>query len=254
MPHITRRRFLKLAALSAVAAPALDAALVAPRRLRVKQLAHGPDNRCRFVQFSDLHYRGDAEYAAEMVKTINELKPEFACFTGDLIEHNEYSAEALSFIRQISVPVYGAPGNHDYWSQADFAEYARAFRATGGDWLVDRSFVLPQHDLEIHGMGRIGIHAFKSPQAGRRVLLCHYPGMSDTLGQKFDLILAGHSHGGQIRLPLYGPLIIPMGVGPYDLGKFETRFGSLYVNAGVGTLSTIPWRWNCPPEITVVTL
>jgi len=234
--------------------PALDAALLAPTRLRVKQLTYGLGSRCRFVQFSDLHYRGNSEYGAEIVRTINDLKPEFVCFTGDLIEHKEYLDEALSFIRQLRMPVYGAPGNHDYWSRADFTEYARAFQATGGDWLVDRSFVLPQHDLEIHGMGRTGIHAFKPPQAGRRLLLSHYPAMADTLGQKFDLILSGHSHGGQVRLPLYGPLIIPMGVGPYDLGQFETPCGTLYVNAGVGTLSTIPVRWNCPPEITVVSV
>src|SRR5437762_3777702 len=106
MPHITRRRFLKLAALSAVAIPAVDAALLEPWRLRVKQVSYGSDNRCRFIQLSDLHYRGDSEYAADVVKTINELKPEFVCFTGDLIEHKEYVAEALGFIRQIRAPVY----------------------------------------------------------------------------------------------------------------------------------------------------
>jgi predicted MPP superfamily phosphohydrolase len=254
MPTISRRRFLKLAALSLPAIAGVDAALIEPKRLRVKHLDAGKEGRCRFVNFTDLHYRGDADYAAEIVQTINGLKPEFVCFSGDLIEHKEYLPEALSFVRQIQSPVYGAPGNHDYWSGASFPEFMRAFRETGGEWLVDRSIVLPQHDLEIHGMAWTGIHAFKGPQAGRRLLLSHYPAMADTLGQNFDLILSGHSHGGQIRLPFYGPLIIPTGVGRYDLGQFTTQYGSLYVSAGVGTLSTIPLRWNCPPEITVVTI
>ena len=254
MPKLSRRRFLQIAALSLPAIAGVDVCLIEPRRLQVRHCALGANRQCRFVNFSDWHYRGDADYAAEIVRTINTLKPEFVCFTGDLIEHTDYLSEALSFIRQIQTPVYGSPGNHDYWSRAPFPEYTKTFRATGGEWLVDRSIVLPQHDLEIHGMGWIGIHAFQAPRAGRRVLLSHYPAMADTLGQNFDLILSGHSHGVQIRLPLYGPLIIPTGVGSYDLGKFSTRYGPLYVGAGVGTLSTIPLRWNCPPEITVVTL
>ena len=253
MPTISRRRFLQLAALAVPAAAGFDVAVIEPHRLQIRELKAG-DGRCRFVQFSDLHYRGDAEYAAEIVKKINELKPQFVCFTGDLIERKQYLTEALNFIRQIEAPVYGAPGNHDYWSGASFTDYVPAFRATGGDWLVDRAIVLPGYGLELHGMGWVGIHAFREQRAERRVLLNHFPAMTDKLGRKFDLILAGHSHGGQIRLPFYGPLIIPDGVGRYDLGHFTTPWGPLYVNSGVGTLSRIPLRWNCPPEITVVTI
>ena len=254
MGSISRRRFLQLAGLSLPAIAGVDAFAVEPTCLQVRSLECGTDAQCRFVHFADFHYRGDADYAAEVVRTINELKPEFVVFSGDLIEHSEYFGEALSFIKEIKAPVYGAPGNHDYWSRAPFAEFSRAFRATGGDWLVDRSIVLPEHDLEIHGMAYIGIHAFQRPAAGRRLLLMHYPAMADTLGQNFDLILSGHSHGGQVRIPFYGPLLMPYGVGRYDLGQFNTRYGLLSVTAGIGTLSTIPFRWNCPPEVTLVTI
>ncbi|MEY2440081.1 MAG: uncharacterized protein QOI34_1466, partial [Verrucomicrobiota bacterium] len=203
--------------------------------------------------FSDFHYKGDEYYAAEVVARINQLKPDFVCFTGDLVEDKAFLSEALSFIRGIKTPVYGIPGNHDYWSGASFVDYERTFGATGGGWLVDRSVVLPKYDLELVGMALIGIHAFKPAQATRRLLLNHYPAMADQLPTRFDLILSGHSHGGQIRLPFYGPLLIPYGVGRYDLGFFETPGGPLYVNAGIGTVG-IPWRLNCRPEITVVTL
>jgi predicted MPP superfamily phosphohydrolase len=266
MSNFTRRKFLKIAGLSLPAMAGVHSAIIEPVRLQIRHfqanshslqtVAKTPNhqNRCRFVHFSDLHYRGDADYAAEIVRKINELKPDFVCFTGDLIEDKKFVPEALSFIRQINTPVYGAPGNHDYWSGASFTDFQRAFRKTGGEWLVDRSLILPQYDLEIWGMGWIGIHAFKPAKADHRVLLGHYPAMADTLGMKFDLILSGHSHGGQIRLPFYGPLIIPTGVGRYDRGYFASPFGPLYVSSGVGTLSTIPLRWNCPPEITAVTI
>ncbi len=250
---MTRRKFLALGALALPGAIGADAC-IEPTNLRTARLVLNEKGVLRFVHFTDFHYKGNAAYAARVVRTINELQPAFVCFTGDLVEDKSFATEALSFVRQISAPVYGSPGNHDYWSHAPFAEYEEAFRATGGAWLVDRSIVLAEHDLEIVGMAQSGIHALKSPQALRRLLLLHYPEMADSLGgPRFDLIMAGHSHGGQIRLPLYGALALPWGVGRYDLGYFESKGGPLYVNPGIGTYY-IPYRFNCRPEVTLVTL
>lgn len=251
---MTRRKFLALGALALPAAAGVNAALIEPTSLRVTKLMLNPAANVRFVQFTDFHYKGDAEYAAAMVRTINDLKPDFVCFTGDLVENKAFAPVALDFIRRITRPVYGSPGNHDYWCRAAFADYETAFAATGGAWLVDRSLVLEDYDLEIVGMAMRGIHAFKPPEAARRLLLLHYPEMADRLGEAhFDLILAGHSHGGQVRLPFVGAPLLPYGVGNYDHGYFETRGGPLYVNAGIGWYH-LPLRFNCRPEITLVTM
>jgi len=223
MNKISRRRFLTLSALAVPAVIGADARWVEPTSLRVTNLKLNKNAKCRFVHFTDFHHKGDVDYAAKMVRTINELKPEFVCFTGDIVENKRFLPEALHFIHQIKAPVYGNPGNHDYWSGASFPDCERAFGATGGAWLVDRSIVLPQHDLELVGMAMIGIHAFKDRQTERRIL------------------------------PFYGALAVPWGVGRYDLGFFETPGGPLYVNAGIGTYR-IPYRFNCRPEITVVTI
>ncbi len=90
-------------------------------------------------------------------RRINELAPDFVCFTGDLIEDRAFVGEALCFVRQIKAPVYGVPGNHDYSTQAPFAEYEKAFAATGGGWLPARNVTLPKHDLELVGMGITGL-------------------------------------------------------------------------------------------------
>jgi hypothetical protein len=85
----------------------------------------------------------------------------------------------------------------------------------------------------------------------KNILLIHYPAWAKEFKEKFDLILAGHSHGGQVRLPFYGALIVPFSVDEYDLGLFQTKAGPLYVNAGIGWFP-YPIRFNCRPEITVV--
>jgi predicted MPP superfamily phosphohydrolase len=84
------------------------------------------------------------------------------------------------------------------------------------------------------------------------VVLFHYPEWVEKLGQyRFDIALAGHSHGGQVRIPFFGPVITPSDIGRYDLGLFQTASGPLYVGAGLGWFH-LKVRFNCRPEITVI--
>ena len=86
----------------------------------------------------------------------------------------------------------------------------------------------------------------------KNIVLMHYPAWARLFtDQKFDLLLAGHSHGGQVRIPFYGPIMVPFGVDEYDLGLFQTKAGPLYVSSGIGWYP-IPVRFNCRPEITVI--
>ena len=85
----------------------------------------------------------------------------------------------------------------------------------------------------------------------KNIFLMHYPAWAKRVTpHKYDLMLAGHSHGGQVRLPFYGAVHIPFGVDEYDLGLFQTSSGPLYVNPGIGWYP-VPIRFNCRPEITV---
>ena len=254
MASMTRRQFLKVGALAIPGVLGFDATFVEPIALRVRRFQLNPTGKCRLVHFSDFHFKGNERYAAEVIRTINQLAPDFVCFTGDLVEQRHFASGALEFIRQIKAPVFGCPGNHEYSSGVNFRDYEKAFGATGGAWLADRNLVLDAHDLEIVGMGIVGLKIVPRLPASRRLLLIHYPLMADHLGdRRFDLILAGHSHGGQVRLPLWGSIIVPRGVGPYDLGHYETVGGPLYVNPGIGTYR-LPFRFNCPPELTLITI
>lgn len=252
MSRITRRKFLGLAALALPATLGGNAAAFDTTTLRVTKLRRGPGD-CRFVHFSDFHYKGDRDYAAEVIRSINALRPDFVCFTGDLVEEARFGAEALQFIRQIEAPVYGTPGNHDLFSGVPLHDFADAFAETGGAWLEDCGTLLAKHELEIVAYGRRGMLALREPQASRQILLAHYPSVASIVDRRFDLILAGHSHGGQIRLPFFGALVLPKGVGRYEYGYYETPAGPLYVSAGIGTYR-IPFRWNCRPELTLITI
>jgi len=106
---------------------------------------------CRFVQFSDLHHKGDRAYLDKVVRIINTLSPDFVCFTGDIVEDAAFLAEALELIEKIKSPVYGIAGNHDYWSKIDFDVVAKSFAATGGKWLLDKSVLIRDGTINLIG-------------------------------------------------------------------------------------------------------
>ena len=251
--RITRRRFLRTLLYGTPAIALADSLWIEPNWLAESrvQLATG-EPKHRFVFFTDLHYKGDRKRLDFMVRKINALSPEFVCFGGDIIEDNEHLADALAGLQQIKAPLYGVPGNHDYWSHADFGVIGEAFAATGGRWLLDEVVETASGEVQIAGATCMKPAQFDLQPNLRRIALIHYPLWVEKLGgYKFDAVLAGHSHGGQVRLPFIGPLVTPFGVGRYDLGRFQTPAGPLYVGAGVGWFH-LNVRFLCRPEITVI--
>jgi predicted MPP superfamily phosphohydrolase len=251
--RLNRRQFFRAALWGTPLLAAADAAFVEPRWLKVKRLnlAIGTSG-IRFVHFTDLHHKGDREWLVSVVSTINACKPEFVCFTGDLIEESQHLSETLELLQQIQAPLYGVPGNHDYWSGADFEEVAKGFEKTGGAWLIDRSVAVAQGRVHLHGLSCEKGKILPPIPGVKNVLLAHYPNWCEKLApHRFDLMLAGHSHGGQVRLPFYGALVVPFGVDDYELGRFDTPAGPLYVGAGIGTFY-LDVRFNCRPEITLI--
>jgi predicted MPP superfamily phosphohydrolase len=151
--------------------------------------------------------------------------------------------------------MFGVPGNHDYWSKVSFEPIHRCFNSTGGAWLMDEQRAVAGGKINLIGISCSHGNQARLPlnPAAKNILLMHYPAWVKKLdGQKFDLMLAGHSHGGQVRIPFYGPLLVPYGVDEFDMGFYQTAAGPLYVNAGIGYVYTYNFRFNCGPEITVI--
>jgi predicted MPP superfamily phosphohydrolase len=253
--RLSRRAWFRLVGYGLPVGAALDAFALEPAWLTVRRLRPGPSPpTCRFVHFTDLHHKGDRDWLERVVHAINRLAPEFVCFGGDLVEDSVHLEGALAGLRGLQAPLFGVPGNHDYWSNADFAKIGQAFAATGGRWLLDEAAPVAGGKVQILGY-TCRQPAALAPRAGvKNVALIHYPAWFRDLGEhRFDLILAGHSHGGQVRLPFVGALVEPFGVDGYDLGLYPTTAGPLYVGAGIGWFY-LNVRFRCRPEITLVEL
>jgi len=251
---ISRRRFFRLGlyASAPYVLAFLDGYFIERRWITVRHIILSTNPTSRIAHFTDVHHKGDTAYFNKVVGMINKLQPDIVCFTGDLIEKAGYLEEAITCLRGIRFPLFGIPGNHDYWSGISFTDLEACCKETGGAWLLDREAVSPDGKLAVFGStGQQGAPADSADWTKKRILLNHYPDAVDRLRLKFDLILAGHSHGGQIRLPFYGAITVPGRVGEYDMGLFRTPAGPLYVNPGIGYWA-LPLRIFCRPEITLI--
>ena len=140
-----------------------DARCLEPKWLKTRHLRIGNSKPThRFVHFTDVHHKGDRAYLEEVVRRINALSPDFVCFTGDLIEETRHLPEALEVFAGIKSPLYGVPGNHDYWSKAPFEDIARCFAATGGAWLLDQQRVTGDGKFCIIGSTCLSAHSHRS--------------------------------------------------------------------------------------------
>lgn len=236
---------------------AADAFWVEPSSLVVKRHRLSVDPVVRLVHFSDIHFKGDRSFLKKVVQRINSLSPDLVCFTGDIVEDAALLPEALDLLSDVEVPLYGVPGNHEHWCGASFSTISECFRATGGDWLSDRSTASAGGRCWIEGLGSEASRFQDNPPESegspqKRILLSHYPAAAKGITDRtYDLILAGHSHGGQVRFPFIGPLIVPYGVEGYDAGLYSTPAGPLHVSVGIGTFF-LPVRFLCRPELAVI--
>jgi predicted MPP superfamily phosphohydrolase len=284
LSFLSRRKFLKTSA-ALVATGALvvsaDATLWEPNHPYFTQL-EVPIPRLptawdgvRIVQLSDFHY--DEYFSAVPIRKaaamVNALQPDLVVLTGDFItspmredpahkakENMEPCAVLLGEIRA-RLGSFAVLGNHDL--DVDAYHVIECLEARGIRVLRNSAFPLEKDgarlwlsgvDDVLFGAPDLDATLRSVPASEPVVLLCHEPDYARHAARHaVDLQLSGHSHGGQIRFPLVGPLYLP------DLGK-EFPWGSyqvgklrLYTNAGIGTIR-LPIRWNCPPEITVLTL
>lgn len=232
----------------------------------------------RIAQISDLHNAEFGEGNALLLKELSENKPDIIAITGDLVDAQHTDIDiALAFAKEAVriAPVYYVTGNHEA-SLSKYAELKAGLEAAGVTVLEDETVQLGQGDgsvtliglsdpnftiksdmfNEVPAMINTKLNNLMGDKTDYAILLSHRPELFDTyVSCGVDLVLSGHAHGGQFRLPLIGGLVAPnQGFFPkYDAGLFVNGGTNMIVSRGLGN-SIIPFRFNNRPEIVLVEL
>jgi hypothetical protein len=269
---ITRRRFLAGfgAAGAAIGADAfgLEAhrVLVSRHDVRVAGLPAGLSG-LRIAQVSDLHLPGNQLAARAALEHLHRERPEVVILNGDMTE----SAQAMTEVRDFAAEARGSLGtvavlgNWEYRAGAVGDVAREAYRQAKVDLLVNQSRTLDVGGvpLALVGlddvlMGRPDLRQARNAVAPGcpEIWAVHEPTFADippagTVARPV-MLLAGHTHGGQIRIPFLPP-VKPLGAGRYLEGWYRDTFAPLYVSRGVGTTG-IPARFRCPAELPIFTL
>lgn len=230
----------------------------------------------RIAQVSDLHNAELGKDNNKLIEKLNECEPDIIVLTGDLIDSNHTNLEvALSFARQAVkiAPCYFVTGNHEAWVGSQYEELKTSLENAGVTVLQDEAIELNYGDecIQLIGLNDPDFSERDSFLSGSiletklsqvnisngfTILLSHRPEHFNVYQNKnIDLVLSGHAHGGQFRLPFLGGVIAPnQGLFPkYDAGTYTENGTTMIVSRGIGN-SIIPFRVNNRPEIVLVEL
>lgn len=276
---MNRRRFLKtLAGVGAMAAltPAggyLYARYIEPEQLTIERIQIPIPNLpsaldgFKIVQMSDFHLFPftQIELIAEAVTKANELEPDLIVLTGDYVLGDPRSIFELAPVlaglngRQ---GLFAILGNHDWWTNVEvvklgFAEAGITLLQNQGIALSEGAATLYLAGVDDCWSGKPDLRAAMAdyPAGATAILLAHEPDFADTFAQdnRLALQLSGHSHGGQVRLPGIGALVLPSYGERYDMGLNRVEQMWVYTTRGIGVVGP-PVRLNCPPEISELIL
>jgi len=278
-----------LAAVGALWSTVIERRWFALRRVEVPVLDHGAWP-IRLLHLSDLHMTPDQAHKAAWVAALADLRPDVVVNTGDTLSHSRSVPAAVkAFGSLLDVPGAFVFGNNDYFAPT-FKSPHRYFMDAKP---LPRSAPLPWRDLraaqaergwidlsnhkqvlEVRGQ-RIAFAGVDDPHLHRdrygqiagdaernavvRIGVAHSPEprvLDGFAADGYDLVLAGHTHGGQVRLPLFGPFVTNCGI-DRSRARGLSRWGAhtwLNVSAGLGNSPFMPVRFCCRPEATLLTL
>jgi len=236
----------------------------------------------KIAQLSDLHSSPlvDKEHLEHAVDLALAEKPDLVVLTGDFIGHTlrtypdeihefdlQYLDNLVAALGRAKAPfgTYAVLGNHDFWSGPEVTQrICHDFETRAGiPVLRNQNIVLKRGEATLHLVGIDDYwHTWDLKKALRRVpstslkiLLSHNPDINRHLmpAHRIDLVLSGHTHGGQITFPVLGAPFATHMNKRYLKGLVRDGDRQTYITRGVGHL-VVPIRFNCPPEVTLITL
>ena len=252
--------------------------LIEPGRLVVREQTIRIDNwpheldGLRIAVLSDIHaddWFVDDKKLRTIVARTNQLQPELIVILGDYMSSNgnvtrrvepEHFAAILKDLRA-PLGVYSVLGNHDAWYSGTLVR--RGLEKNGIQVLENEVIHFDAHGTELWLVGLADLWTRRQavedtvamvPEGRPMIALTHNPDIFPDLPQRVPLLLAGHTHGGQVRLPLIGSVVESSDYGDrYVRGQVFENNHHLFVTTGIGT-SIIPVRFGVPPEIVVLTI
>jgi len=243
--------------------------LLEPRWIEIKNISinvHALPKRFEgmtIAQLSDIHHCKyvSREFIKNCVRKVNALSPDIVALTGDFVygsrEFISSVAEELSELKA-KEGVFAVLGNHDNKDETTGALAEKGIRVLINEHIPlyrkkDYLFIAGVDDL---WAGKLNIETTLNGTDDKpKILLCHNPDAIEKIKHTHvDFVMAGHTHGGQVCLPLYGPPVVYSKFGArYASGLFHEGKTIMYVNKGIG-VSNFPIRFFARPEITLFTL
>lgn len=273
--RISRREFVRTAGLAGLGAVAVGVLSVeSPHSFEVNvhsRAVRGLAAGLRVALLTDFHLGpnlgpGDL---AKWVEASNSVRPDLVCVVGDIVDqaYRGDLSELKELLPDLRAPlgVYAVAGNHDRTRYRRFDVFREALREARVTLLLNES-VAVRDDLHVAGLddyrvGRPDLAATLAGTAGSdsvaTVFLSHNPDiipeLPDGTASGVDLLLAGHTHGGQIRLPGIGPLVTSSAYGARYASGWVPAPMPAFVSRGLG-VTTLPFRFACPAEVVVLDL
>lgn len=233
-------------------------------------------NNYKILQISDFHNTKSKILTKDLIKEIKKQNPNIIVLTGDIIDSRKIDINiAINFIKEINdiAPIYFISGNHEA-NINNYQEFQDKLKENNVIILDNKVQILEMNESKINLIGIDDPMMKHSPyesdedivnselklidyyKKNYSILLSHRPELFETyVNNDIDLVLSGHSHGGQIRIPFIGGLVAPnQGLFPkYTSGKNENNKTTMIISRGIGN-SILPFRINNRPELIIITL
>lgn len=208
------------------------------------------------AHISDLHTKGFGKLEEQIINAIKNNYVDIIAITGDIATPGGTLDGYQSVLSKLKARkgAYYIPGNWESWEPIEGLQQIlkdnqikdltnKAHKLDEGLWLVGFD------DIE-EGKPNLD-EVFALPKSDIKIGLFHSPKFFNEIYIHTNLNLAGHSHGGQVRIPFLGSIWTPEGTGSYDQGWFEIKNSKLFVSRGIGT-SILPVRFFCSPELAII--
>jgi uncharacterized protein len=268
MKKLTRRKFIKRGILASIGLVLLDSIWFEKYVIdwNYFDISKSNKNKIKIIQISDLHFEKLSFFHKSIAEKINSKKPDLILITGDSVDETEKIKQLNKFLELIdnSIKKYAITGNWEYWGKVNLEKLKSTYSQNNCELLINenRTVTVKNREISIIGVDDLiggnadfgkAIENLKKTETN--IVLSHCPEHRDIIAKqkknlRIDLVLSGHTHGGQITLFGIAPFK-PRGSGKYLKGWYKETEPKMYISKGIGT-SILPIRFGARAEMVVM--